>query len=124
MLPASASASVQRQLPAQQSSSQQGSSPGWSGLIQQLTRAFEIASTETKVSLSEGPASISPQLRFSKVLKNVRVQLDHPLCSKCTARVKEETTKQINEVEADIATYEQALERLQNEAENGPSLQV
>ena len=44
------SASVQRQAQAPQTASQQGSSPGWSSLIQQLTRAFEVATTETKAS--------------------------------------------------------------------------
>ena len=52
------------------------------------------------------------------------LQLDHPLCSRCMARVKEETTREVKDVEADIATYEQALKRLQTESMTAPSLQV
>ena len=52
------------------------------------------------------------------------LQLDHPLCSECTARVKEETGKLIAEAEADCAAYEEALQRLQAEAAAAPSLQA
>ena len=116
------SASVQRQAQAQQAGSQQGSSPGWASLIQQLTRALEIATTETKVG-SCSARGLSSLPSFSNCTPGV-LQVDHPLCSKCMTRVKEDTTKEVKEVETDIATYEQALKRLQTEAVNAPSLQV
>ena len=116
------SASVQRQTQAQQAGSQQGSSPGWASLIQQLTRALEIATTETKAG-SCPVRNLSNLPSFSIHMPGV-LQLDHPLCSRCMTRVKEETTKEMKEVEADIAIYEQALKRLQTEAVNAPSLQV
>ena len=53
VLPGTASQAQKQQ--ALQSGSQHGSSTGWSELFTQLTRAFEIASSQTPVSVAASP---------------------------------------------------------------------
>ena len=54
----------------------------------------------------------------------VFLQVDHPLCLECTAKVREEVAATLAEVEAECAAYQTGLDQLEKEASKQPSSEV
>ncbi len=52
------------------------------------------------------------------------LQVDHPLCLDCTAKVREEVAATLAEVEAECAAYQAGIDQLKKEASQQPTSEV
>ncbi|XP_073225184.1 beclin-1-like protein isoform X1 [Cicer arietinum] len=76
---------------------------GFNSTITVLTRAFEIATTQTQVSLH---------------VFCIQFQVEQPLCLDCMRVLSDKLDKEVEDVNRDIEAYEACLKRLEGEAKD------